>query len=218
MPSPLEEMLHNFSQRVVAYLPNLLAGFVLMAAGLLLGWILKRVIMQLCAAFRVHRAFLRFRWGEPLAKADVRYGLYTAIGNLVLTLVFLVFFNNALSVMNLTVLSAMMQAGILFLPRVFLSLLILGAGWMVSFGVASAVRKALLRERIPRAALIARMANAVSQLFFAAMALTELDIAREIVIVGFAAAIVTLGAISVVLTAKGGKAFTQKILEAVEEE
>jgi hypothetical protein len=53
-------------------------------------------------------------------------------------------------------------------------------------------------------------------LFFSAMALTELDIAREIVVIGFSVTIVTLGVLTIVLTVTGGKRFVAKILESLE--
>lgn len=49
------------------------------------------------------------------------------------------------------------------------------------------------------------------------MALTELDIAREIVIIGFSAIIITLGVLSIVFTAVGGKTFVAKIIKSLEE-
>jgi hypothetical protein len=49
------------------------------------------------------------------------------------------------------------------------------------------------------------------------MALTELDIAREIVVIGFSVSIITLGILVIVMTSIGGKAFVSKILGALEE-
>jgi hypothetical protein len=52
---------------------------------------------------------------------------------------------------------------------------------------------------------------------FSAMALTELDIAREIVVIGFAAAMITLGALTIILTSLGGKPLVKKMLAGLEE-
>ena len=43
------------------------------------------------------------------------------------------------------------------------------------------------------------------------MALTELDIAREIVIIGFAVTFVTLGIVMIILTSNGGRGFISKL-------
>ena len=48
-------------------------------------------------------------------------------------------------------------------------------------------------------------------LFFSAIALVELDVARGIVIIEFATIFITISAISIVITAIGGKSFIEKI-------
>lgn len=49
------------------------------------------------------------------------------------------------------------------------------------------------------------------------MALTEIDVSREIVVVGFSVTIVTLGVLVIVMTTIGGKQFVAKVLETFEE-
>jgi hypothetical protein len=77
--------------------------------------------------------------------------------------------------------------------------------------------KALRREDIPRASLIAGLIKAVLIVLFSAMALVELDIAREVVIIGFVTIFVTSGILMIVITAVGGKEFIRKIKKSLEE-
>jgi hypothetical protein len=218
MDSPAKDLLFDFSQTVIGYLPSLLAGLLLIGVGWFLGWFVKRVLMQLLVAFRLDRLLQRTRWGSGLTSADVRYAMYNLIGNIAFFIILLIFVNNALLVMNLTVLSHVLEMGILFLPRILTALLILGIGWLIAVWVSGAITKALRKEEFPRATLVSRFTKAVLILFFATMALTELDIAREIVITGFTTIIVTLGALTVVLVARGGKGLVNRLLETFEEE
>jgi hypothetical protein len=48
-------------------------------------------------------------------------------------------------------------------------------------------------------------------LFFSAMALVELEIAQQIVIIGFATIFITLGLVTVVIFFVGGKEFIRKL-------
>jgi hypothetical protein len=93
----------------------------------------------------------------------------------------------------------------------------LGSGGLLVGWIASTIQHALTKEDVPRATLIARFANVVIMLFFSAMSLTELDIAREIVIIGFSVTIITFGSLTIVMTAMGGKRFVSRILETLEE-
>jgi Mechanosensitive ion channel, conserved TM helix len=218
MDSPIPDLFYNFNQKIISYLPNLFAGLLLVGIGWLLGWFAKRVVIQLCVIFRPDRILQRFRWGKGFLKADVRHALFNFTGNIAFLIVFLIFLNNALSVMQVAILSKLLEMGIFFLPRLLSFLLILGVGWVVSWFAAGAIQEALLKEEVPRATLIARFSKTVLLLFFSAMALTELNIAREIVIIGFTTIIVTLGILAIVLVALGGKTLVKKVLDTFEEE
>ena len=218
MDSALRDPFSSVAERVIAYLPNLFAGLVLMAIGLLLGWLVKRIVYQLCVIVRIDRLVGGFRWGSDFSKADVRHALFNAIGGVASVLVFLVFLNAALEAMQLTVLSNLIEKSVLIVPRLIVALLIVGLGWIIARWLAVTIRKGLTREDVPQASLISRFVKAVLILFFSAMALVELDIAREIVVTGFTVTIITLGALSVVVTAVGGKGFVRKVVAKLEEE
>jgi Mechanosensitive ion channel, conserved TM helix len=218
MDSPARDLLSNFTQTLVQYLPSLLAGILLIGVGWFLGWFAKRVIMQLLVIFKLDRLLQKTRWGSQLSSADVRYALYNFVGNIALVIILMIFLNNALSVMNLTVLSHTLEMGILYLPRLVIALLIVGIGWMIAGWVAGAIQRALIKERVPRATLVSRFSKSVLVLFFSTMALTELDIAPEIVVIGFTTIIVTLGAITVVFVARGGKGLVNKVLETFDDD
>jgi hypothetical protein len=217
METPLKDVFSSFGQQIINYLPNLFAGIVLIAIGWLLGWFIKRIVIQLCIVLRLERLAVKFRWGQSLHKADIRHGVFAFLGNLVFLIVFLIFFIAALDSMKLALISNLLQEGILLIPRLILALVIFGAGWFIASRVSSSIQKALIKEEIPRATLMARFAKAVLLLFFSAMALTELDIAREIVIIGFASIIITVGGLAIVFAALGGKDIVKKALKSLSE-
>jgi hypothetical protein len=217
MGNPLQNALYSVTEKFVAYLPNLVAGIVLVGIGWLLGWALKRVVVRLLAVLRMDRLLRRFRWGGGLERADVRYALFEFVGDAVFVLVFLVFLNASLEALQLSALSAILERGVLFIPRLIIAGVIFGLGWIAAGWVAVSVRKSLAKEDVPRPTLIARFTKAFVLLLASAMALTELDVAREIVIVGFSVTIVTLGALAVVIASLGGKRFVGRILETLEE-
>jgi len=177
----------------------------------------KRVIMQVSVILHLERFLVQFRWGRDFSKADIRFGLYNFLGNLAFIIIFLIFLDDALRTWELKILSDLLQSGILFLPKIIFSFIIFGLGVIIAASAERATYRALRRENIPRAAFISRFAKTGLLLVFAAMALVELDIARQIVIIGFATIIVTLGALTVVLAALGGREFLQTIRDSLEE-
>jgi len=217
MNNPVKELFYGVSEKIIGYLPSVVAGILLIAIGWVIAWIVKRIVIQLCSLLRVDRLLRRFQWGAGFSKADLRYALFNSVGNIAFFLVVLLFLDAALVAMQLRVFSNLIERGVLFFPKLFIALLIVGLGWLVAGSVAVTVQKALLKEEVPHSTLIARFAKAVLLLFFSAMALTELDIAREIVLIGFTAIIITLSVLAIVLTVLGGKNVSQKILNTIEE-
>jgi hypothetical protein len=218
MQDPIKNLFVNLTDKIINYLPNLLAGLLLLAVGWFFAWFLKRVTVRLCIILRIDRLLGKFRWAEDFSKADIRLAAYEFIGNIVFIIIFLIFLSSALNTMYLTTLSNMLDKGILFIPHILIAFIIFGFGWLVAYWVSGGIRKALLKEEIPSAALIARFAKLVILLFFSAMAFVEIDVAREIVIIGFTSIMVTLGALAIVITARGGKSFINRILRTFEEE
>ncbi len=211
METKVGDQFIGLADNIIAYLPSLLAGIILILIGWLVGWVIKRVLVQVSILVRIDRFLRRSRWEADFAKADVRYGLYNLIGNIGFILIFLLFLDNALIAWNLNMLSDLLSKLILFLPKIIIAVSIFGLGWLLSFWAEKSILKSLYREEIPRASLIARFIKVILLIFFSAIALVELDVAREIVIIGFATIFITLGVIAIVITAVSGKSFVEKI-------
>ena len=196
-----KELINDLGQKIIAFMPNLLGGLLLLLLGWFIAWIAKRIIIQLLVILRFDRLFIRFRWKSSLTKADIRYALYNLIGNIMFFIVFLIFLNSALAAMKLTMLSKLIEQGVLFIPRLIVALGIFGIGWLIASRTANAVAHSLLRERVAGASLFAKLLKFIIVLFFSAMALVELNIAREIVLLGFGVFLLTLGVSMVLVVA-----------------
>jgi hypothetical protein len=217
MDNPLEKALYGVTEKFIGYLPSLLAGGAILLLGWFLGWVAKRVVVQVLSVLKPDQLLRKFRWGAAFARADVRYAFYEYAGNFAFLVVFLVLLNASLEALQLTMISDLLKQGVLLIPRLLVAGTIFGFGWLVAGGVAAGIRRGLTKEEVPGATLFARFARGVTILFFASMALVEIDIAREIVIVGFSVTIVTLGVLLIVVTTMGGKRLVSKFLETLEE-
>jgi Mechanosensitive ion channel, conserved TM helix len=208
----LEDVFARFLDQVIEYLPSLAGGLLLVIIGGAVAWFVKRVIIQVCTMLRLGRLLGRFRWAEGLTKADVRASLYNVLGNVGGVVVFLVFLDAAFTTMRLTVVSAVLEGTVFLFPRIVAALAIFGLGWLVSFWASLAVRRALRREAVPRATLVAAFTRAMVLLLFAAMAVAELNIAREVVIIGFTVIYVTLGTLTVIVTVAAARVVIPRLL------
>jgi len=213
----ISKLVDHLIFEVLNYLPRVVASLLLLLVGWFVAWVVKRIVIQLCVIFRVHRYLPRLRWRNALSKADVRDALFNYVGNLAFIAVFIMFVYGALATLKLTVLSALLEETIFFLPRVIGCVAIFAIGLFLSNRISVAVHMAVLREGIPRASLIGRFVKGALLMFFSAMALTVLNFARQIVMVGFAVSFATMGVLVVVAAAAGGKEMFQKVFHWPEE-
>ncbi len=211
MENKIEDQFIGFADSLLAFLPNLIGGIILLLLGWFIGWVFKKILVQLSIVLRVDRLIKSSRYETDFSKADVRYSLYNFIGNIGLVIIFLIFLDNALLAWKLNVLSDLLSRGILFLPKIIIALIIFGAGYLLSSLAQISILKTLHREEIPRASLLSRFIKSILILFFSAISLTELDVAREIIIIGFSTIFITMGVIAIILTAVGSKNFLKKL-------
>ena len=214
MDKSIESPFFDFGQQIINYLPNLLAGVLLLAAGWIVGWLVKRIVVQLLFVLRFERLFTRLQWKRALSKADIRYALFGFIGNIAFFIVFLVFLNSALYAMKLTVLSNLIERGVIFVPKLIVALVIFGIGWIIAGRVANSVYIALIKEDVPNYSLISRFTKFVIIFFFSAMALVEIDIAIEIVIIGFTTIIISLSVLAVAAVIFSSKGFRERFINS----
>lgn len=187
--------LDQLGQRFADYLPTLAGGLVVLGAGLVVGWLAKRLTVRILVLLRLDRlAGGRSAWRAAMGKGDVRDAAYGAIGTVVGLVVVLVFLDNSLQIWGLDVLSRMVDRLIVYLPTLGLALIVVGLGLALAEALARRVESVLEREKVPRASLVAGLAKSSVLSVVAALGLWELDFAREIVLAAF---LIGFGAIGV---------------------
>lgn len=186
--------LAEFSDRLYTYLPTLFAGLVVLALGIGLAWVAKRVVVRVLIWLRLDRLGGRAGWRAAFGKGDVRAGLYDLAGNLTMATLVLLFLDNALQIWGLVVLSRLIDQVVFYLPNLALVGLIGMVGFLTSNLVGDRVRLALEEEGFKQASLLARLVKGVLQGVVGALALWQLGFARQIVLAGF---LITFGAMGV---------------------
>jgi len=187
------EPLGALVQRFTDYLPTLAAGALVLLAGVVLGWLAKRAVVRMLIWLRLDRLAGRVGWRSAFGKGDVRAALYDLLGTIALVLVVLVFLDNALTIWGLAVLSRLLDSLVFSVPRLTLAVLIVAVGVAIGNAVAERAERALEEEDIVHARLLAKALKAVLLAVVAALALWELDFARQIVLSGFVIAFGSMG-------------------------
>ncbi len=186
--------LAEFVDRLSGYLPTLAAGLIVIALGLVTGWLAKRATVRILVWLRLDRLGGRFGWRAAVGKGDVRAALYQLLGNIAMVLVILVFLENALDILGLNVLSDLVSATVRYLPNLALVGVIVGIGLLVSNVVAERAQDALEEEEFEHARLIGKLLKGVLLTVVGALGLYQLGLAPQLVLAGF---LIAFGAIAV---------------------
>jgi hypothetical protein len=208
----IEDLFGRVMTRIVDYLPSLAAGLLLVLVGMLAWWFVNRIVVQVLVVLRLHRLLSRFRWAKGLSRVDVRMSMYAVAGSIAGFVAFLVFLDSALAAMGLTALAGLVAEAVLVIPRVLLAALVFALGMLLSAAASSAVRRVLRREAVGRADLIASYVRGALLVLFSAMALTQLGVAREIVIIGFTVVFVTLAALTLIVVARSDRDLLRRLV------
>lgn len=179
------EAFRDMMKRVALFLPKLLALFSFILLGIIVGWAIKAVLQRLLKAVRFDA--LSERWGihAALAKAGFTQPLSQIVGRLAFWLVFVLFVFMGVDSLDLPATAGLMGQILGFLPSVVAAGLLLLVGVLLGNFFAEATLIATVNAQIQEARLIANLVRWGIFLFTAAMVLTHLGIAKEIVVAAF---------------------------------
>jgi len=134
---PLREVVRSWSP----FCPAFLTGIVVFAAGLLLAWLVKLLVVRLLKLLKLDEAFARSGVTEALQKMAVKDTPEKLVGRMFFWLVAFIFFVLALSVMRVPVIDQLLGRFLLYLPNIFVALVVLALGWFLAnfFGRAALI-------------------------------------------------------------------------------
>jgi Mechanosensitive ion channel, conserved TM helix len=207
------ESVRELMNSVAAYLPTLLAGFVVLLLGLFMAWVASRIVVRLLIFMRLDRVAARLGWTDALEKGDVRHSLFESLGTLLGIVIFLIFFENALVIWHLTVLSQLLDKVVLLIPELVTAIFILLVGWGTATGVSRGVQRALFQEEFERARLGARLVRWAILVTTAAIVLVKLNIAVVIVTGAFLIAFGALALCAVLAFGLGSRRAVEMMWE-----
>lgn len=179
------EAFHETSRRLGLFLPKLLALLTFLALGMVAGWLVKVLLMRLLSALRFDAFCERMGLMQALGRAGVVRPASSLIGQLSFWTVFLVFALMGIDALSLPATANLMSVLLSFLPHVIAAAFLLLFGVLLGNFLAEAALITAVNAQIQEARFIAQLVRWAVYLFTGAMVLTQLGIAKEIVVAAF---------------------------------
>lgn len=200
-------------QKLVAFLPSLLTGIVVFAVGLVLAWLVKLLVVRMVKLLKLDAAFDRSGVTEALQKMAVKDTPAKLVGRMFFWLVAFIFFVLALSVMRVPVIDQLLERFLIYLPNIFVALVVLAIGWFLGNFLGRAALIASVNAGFKAAGPLSKGIKGIIQLFAFVMAFEQLGIGRSTVLAAFA--IVFGGAVLALALAfgLGGRDLARTFLE-----
>lgn len=199
--------------RGVLFLPKLMAMVTFLLVGLVMGWLVKLLLMRILHVVRFEVFCERMGLTPALAKAGMKQRIPDLIGRLSFWIVFLFFAFMGVDALDLPATANLMSAILAFLPNVIAAVLVGLLGILLANFSGEAVLIAAVNAQLQGARFMANMVRWGVNIFTGAMVLTQLGIAKEIVVAAFSiifGGIVLAMAIAVGL---GGRTIAKEALE-----
>jgi len=209
----LIQPLREVFQKLSAFAPSLLTGIVVLAAGVVLAWLVKLLVVRIIRILKLDAAFARSGVTEALQKMAVKDAPAKLVGRMFYWLVVFIFFILALSVMRMPVIDELLEKFLLYLPNIFVALVVLAIGWFLGNFLGRAALIASVNAGMKAAGPLSKGIKGAILLFAFVMAFEQLGIGRSTVIAAFT--IVFGGAVLALALAfgLGGKDLARSFLE-----
>lgn len=209
----LQNVLKTFYDGALQFLPHLLAAVIIIAAGWICGVLLKKLLRRTFTAARFDQRSANSGFTQLLERADILTAPSELVGRCAFWLVFVTFLVASLSTLGFAATQELVAGFFVYLPRLFVALLILLLGFLVGSFLARAAVLALVNAGVGSAHLAGSAVRLLIGILAFAMALDQLQIARGIVTAAFT---IAFGAVMLGLALAfglGGRDVARQLLE-----
>lgn len=209
--------LQQVSLQVANFLPSFLGAVIIFIVGWIVAVALGKVVEQLVRALKVDQLLSKLEFEKAMERGGWKLNSGAFVGGLVKWFLVIVFLLAASNALELTKVSEFLRDVLLYLPNVFVAVLIL----IIAALVADTAEKAV-RGSVEAAGHRGNLAGVVTRwsiwIFAVSAALTQLGIAQELVFT-FVTALVYGAALAFALAfGLGGKDTAAQYLDKIKQE
>jgi len=207
------EAFREMTRRGVLFLPKLMALATFLLLGLVVGWLVKLLLMRILKAVRFDVLSERMGLTPALGKTGMKQRVPHLIGRLSFWVVFLFFAFMGVDALDLPATANLMSTMLGFLPHVVAAIFVALLGVLLANFSSEAVLIAAVNAQIQGARLIANMVRWAVVIFTVAMVLTQLGIAKEIVVAAFSIIFGGIVLAMAIALGLGGRTIAKEALE-----
>ncbi|MDD2319891.1 MAG: hypothetical protein PHO83_07565 [Geobacteraceae bacterium] len=176
---------NRFLDNLLLFLPNFLTALVIFLVGLLIGALLKSFFARLFRVVGLDGLCERAGMDQMLCKSGIRDPLSLLLAKIIGGVTVAVFAVIAVQTISVPAVERLLERFFLYLPNVFVALIILIVGYLLSNFLSRAALIASVNAGVRLSGLVGRFVRYVILIMSVTMALEHLGIGSETVIIAF---------------------------------
>ena len=173
---------------IAVFLPRIVVMLMLLVIGILVGWIVKVLLLRVLRTLRLDAVSERVGLALALQRAGIKRSASQLVGLTAFWLIFLFFGFVGLNVLAVTAATEVVRLILQYLPHLLAALLVLLTGWLLANFLAQAALIAAVNAQFFGARFLAAAVRWGVLSLTLAMVLTQLGIAKEVVVAAFSIA------------------------------
>jgi hypothetical protein len=200
-------------RKITSFGPDLLHLIIILILGFIIAWLLKLVVRYLLALIKFDVLSYRVGLTSALDKASIKRTPTEVVGLVIYWCALFLFFMVALGTLNIYAVDNLIASILAYIPQFVIAVFVFLLGYFLSRFLSRAALIGLVNAQVRSARLIASLFQILILIFFLAMAIEQLGIARGIVVATFA---ISFGGVVLALAIAfglGGKEMAKDILE-----
>lgn len=211
----LEIITTSFStawEQFITFLPNIIGALVVFLIGWVIAVGLGKVASQIVKALKIDALLEKVGLRKPLERAGLKLDSGAAIGWLVKWFFIIVFLMAAADILRLSQITDFLKSVLLYIPNVFVAILILVAAALVAEFLEKFVKASMEAAKLSTAKFVGSVAKWSVWIFALLAALIQLGVAPSlinIIVTGFVAMLAIAGGLAFGL---GGKDSAKEVV------
>jgi hypothetical protein len=207
------EPFHRLLERLLQFLPDIFIALLVLTVGVVLGRVLKSLSLRIFRAIRLDRISEKSGAVEMMQKGGVKEPVSQILARTVGWVTIISFSILSLRMLNVPTIESILERFILYLPNIFIAVIILFLGYFLGNFFGRAALIAAVNAGFILSSLVGKSVKLTIFLLAVTMALEQLGIGRETIIIAFA---IIFGGIVFALSLAfglGGKDIAREYLE-----
>jgi hypothetical protein len=209
----ITEPFKSFLKTILQFLPNFLTSLLILVIGIILGRVLNSIFLRIFRAIGLDKFSERSGVVDLIRKGGIKDAVSVLLAKAVRWITVIIFAIIALRALEIPTIEGLFERFLLYLPNVFVAATILLFGYLLGNFLGRAALIASVNAGIKIAGVIGKFVKFTVFLLAATMALEQLGIGKETIVIAFA---IIFGGIVLALSIAfglGGKETAKQYIE-----